>query len=356
MLSLLHPDLQRRIRFKIYRAHFLLLYILIGFASIVLELIIFKALSRAMPDLAAKVIGVAGSVAFAFVLNARYNFRVPRPKLVKAFAWFVSISFLSLFLNIAFQKRLAEMGFSYAVSRIIASGCLFYLAYLLHRRFTFREFKKVGVAVYAHGVEDIRKIWEKIQFYSDFIHVDLVDKSYNESAPDPATYRIEAIRAYWPDREIHCHIMSRTPSEWLDKVIPHVDTVLIHVEAQDDVRALLSRIRAEGKKAGLVLMAATPVEACRPYLSQLDEIMLLTIPNPGKSGQKFDMGSLERIEAINDWAERGRFTLCVDGGVNSQNVHLLQVEKVVSGSFVLDHDQPIRRIMSLQTSNQFEKT
>ena len=56
------------------------------------------------------------------------------------------------------------------------------VAYLLHRRFTFRDFKRVGVAIYANGVENLKDIYERIGQYPDFIHVDIVDQTFSEDA------------------------------------------------------------------------------------------------------------------------------------------------------------------------------
>ena len=80
------------------------------------------------------------------------------------------------------------------------------VAYILHRRFSFRDFKQVGVAVYANGVEDIRGIYKKIGQYPDFIHVDIVDTSFAPDAKENKIYRMETIKTLWPNREIHTHI------------------------------------------------------------------------------------------------------------------------------------------------------
>ena len=37
---------------------------------------------------------------------------------------------------------------SYEIKRLITSGLFFVIAYFLHKQFSFREFKKVGVAFY----------------------------------------------------------------------------------------------------------------------------------------------------------------------------------------------------------------
>ena len=88
--------------------------------------------------------------------------------------------------------------------------------------------------MYAQKNEDIKGIYEKIKFVGDFVHIDIVDKTFNVNAPDPSTYRLEVVKAYWPTKEIHCHIMSKNPSEWINKVFPFVDTILVHTRSMSD--------------------------------------------------------------------------------------------------------------------------
>jgi len=102
-------------------------------------------------------------------------------------------------------------------------------------------------------------------------------------------------------------------------------------------------------------MMDTPIEEIRPYLHDVHIVMLLTIPKPGQSSQRLNMNVLYQIEEMNHWEERSRFNLCIDGGVNEKNICLLDVESVVSGSSVLNHSQPSRQIMRLQTSSNWEK-
>ena len=81
---------------------------------------------------------------------------------------------------------------------------------------------------------------------------------------------------------------------------------------------------------------------------------MLTIPEPGRSGQKFDMAGLERIEELKDMACREKLRVCVDGGVNEKIAPLLQVEDIVSGSVVLNHQHPKYQILRLQTAGRYE--
>jgi len=354
MINLFNHELQSYLHWKAYRYRFLFNYICIGFLSLTIEIIVLRAMGKSIAPLLTQLLAASVGILIAFVLNVRFNFKVPKPKRNKAFLIFILISSLSFCLSLAVKQQLIKMDISYGLARFLSSGSLFFVGYILHRKFTFKEYKLVGVAVYAHGNEDIKGIWEKIKFVGDFIHIDIVDETFNEDAPDPTTYRLEAVRAYWPNKEIHCHIMSKTPSKWLDQVIDFADSIVVHYEIDEDLDEVLDSIKTRGIKAGICLLLATPVEVLKDYLYKLDEVMLLTIPQPGRSGQKFDVESLTRIEAINGFENRSDVIICIDGGVNDQTIHLLQVEKVISGSFVLDAPKPMQRIMRLQTSSQYE--
>ena len=92
----------------------------------------------------------------------------------------------------------------------------------------------------------------------------------------------------------------------------------------------------------------------KPLAAKIDLLMLLSIAKPGHSGQEMELSVVERIAEIQHWPERKHFEMCVDGGVNERTISLLHVEKVVSGSSVLNHPNPTRQIMRLQTSSNYE--
>ena len=89
-------------------------------------------------------------------------------------------------------------------------------------------------------------------------------------------------------------------------------------------------------------------------LKIVDAVLLLTIPEPGRSGQKFDMEGLVYIEQLNAMQIREKIRICVDGGVNEKIAPQLQVENIVSGSSVLNHKYPKNQILCLQTAGRYE--
>ena len=354
-MSYLNPILETRIKSLIYRFRFLGLYIAFGLMSLLLEFLIRTYLIRISFDqILSTLIAISCGILFAFWANVKFNFKIPRARRNRALSYFVIISGLSGLLQWTIKRFLAFEYLSYEWGRLIVSGTVFILAYALHRKYSFRDFKKVGVAIYANGVEDLEQIHGRIGQYPDFIHVDIVDKTMSEFAEDVKTYRLETMKAYWPNTQIQTHIMSYEPTQWLDQVLPYSDVVYIHAECQNNVETLIEKIKQSEKKAGIALTMATKPENVADLLNRADYVLLLTIPKPGSSGQKFDTEGLEKIKQINTLPFRNQFILCIDGGVNENIVSMLEAENIVSGSSVLRSADPKRQIMRLQTVGRHE--
>ena len=250
---LFHPEFLKFIHVFWYRSRFLSLYIVIGFLSLLLELalrsqLIFLGVHIYLATIISFVMGIL----FAFFGNTYFNFRIPPARRNRALLYFIAISLLSGVLQWFASQFISGLKLEYNQSRILISGSLFMVAYFLHRRFSFRDFKQVGVAIYANGVEDLQNIHAKIGQYPDFIHVDIVDASFAQGAKDNKTYRMETIRALWPNREIHTHIMSKSPSRWIPEVLRYSDVVYIHWECDEHIETILKQIQKSGKKAGIL--------------------------------------------------------------------------------------------------------
>lgn len=354
--TLLSADVMRNIWFLRYRYRFLFAYTLIGVASLIVEVIILRGFAGLgfLYGISGS-IGLCSGIFFAYWMNVRFNFKVPVAKRNRALLYFCAISTVSASINFLFKEQLQRAGWSYEQARFAVAGSLFLIAYFFHRTYSFSDCKKVGVAIYANGVENIEGIHSRIGPFADFIHVDIVDETFRRDCSPPATYRLEAVRAYWQHKPIHVHIMSRTPSEWIDHCARYADVIIVHADIDEDVSSVLKEIRSRGLQAGICIVVGEPVAARLAYAELVDWVMLLAVTEPGHSGQPFNMHSLDYIRAINAHPERAGFKLLVDGGVNEQNIGLLQAEGVVSGSSVLNSADPARQIMRLQTSSNYER-
>jgi pentose-5-phosphate-3-epimerase/putative flippase GtrA len=330
------------------------LYVLFGVLSLLLEFFIRGYLLKIEFDqFNSMIISVFIGIIFAFWANVNFNFKIQASRRNNSLKYFIIISLSSALLQ-WYLIHMVNFSFSsYELQRLILSGFIFIIAYFLHRKFSFYDFKKVGVAIYANGLEDLSAIYEKVEHYPDFIHVDLIDKTMSENAHDVKAYKLETMKAFWPKTQIQTHIMSYEPSVWLDEIIMYSDVIYVHAECNENIDEIFNNIKSAGKNAGLALTMNTKIADVIHYIKKADYLLLLTIPSPGNSGQKFDFDGLNKIKEVNALAFRNKFKLCIDGGINEDIINLLDAENIVSGSSVLHNPNPKRQIMRLQTVGRY---
>ena len=355
MINFLNPIIQVKIKSIVYRFRFLVLYIIFGILSLILEFLIRSYLINLGKDvIPSTLVAVSSGIIFAFWLNVNFNFKIMPSKRNRALVYFIAISSFSGLIQWFSRELLVLNSMKYEFSRLIISGFLFLIGYFLHRKYTFRDFKKVGVAIYANGVENLEDIHKKIGSFPDFIHVDMVDKTMSPNAKEVKTYKLETMKAYWPEKQVQTHIMSMNPSKWLDKVLLYSDVVFVHAECKENVSQTLDLIKESGRHPGLALQLSTKLNDVVDLLKKSEYVLLLTIPSPGSSGQSFDNRGIKRIKELNDLSFRNKFTLCVDGGINDSIVSYIKAENIVSGSSVLLDENPKNQILRLQTSGMYE--
>ena len=116
------------------------------------------------------------------------------------------------------------------------------------------------------------------------------------------------------------------------------DILTVHLEACEDVKATIDKIRECGMKVGLSICPETEAEALKPYLKEVDMILVMSV-HPGFGGQKFIPESLEKIRKVREMIEEQGLSVDVevDGGIYLTNVREVLdagVNVVVAGSAV----------------------
>lgn len=147
---------------------------------------------------------------------------------------------------------------------------------------------------------------------ADGIHVDVMDGVFVPNVSfGPEVVRMAKAAVSLP---LNVHLMMIHPDQYVDPFCDGgAETLLIHVEADCEIRATLRSIRDKGVRAGITLNPDTSIDAILPYMDLVDEVLFMTV-FPGFGGQAFIPEPLEGMRRL-----RARYPdvpIAVDGGLN----------------------------------------
>ena len=146
---------------------------------------------------------------------------------------------------------------------------------------------------------------------------------------------------------LDCHLMIENADDYVGSFArAGADMISVHVEACRHLHRTVHLIREHGKRAGVALNPATPVEQVLPILHDLDFVLVMSV-NPGFGGQSFIEGVLDKVRALRSL--RPELEIEIDGGIKLSNAAAVReagVDLFVAGSAIFgqdDYGDTIRR-------------
>lgn len=203
--------------------------------------------------------------------------------------------------------------------------------------------------------EQVRQIEEA---GAQFVHLDMMDGLFVPSI----SFGMPIIESLRPVSNLvfDAHMMVVDPERYIKQVrAAGADYISVHVEACKDVKSVLVQIRELGAKPGLAFNPETSVEKIRPYLSLVDEVVLMSV-HPGFGGQSFIPESMDKIRELAALREEMGldFLIEVDGGIKIDNVEEVLragTDVIVAGSAVFGENIPSRVKGFLDILNSIEE-
>lgn len=157
---------------------------------------------------------------------------------------------------------------------------------------------------------------------ADYIHVDVMDGHFVPNITIGPLI-VDAIRPV-TTLPLDVHLMIENPDVYIPEFAKAgADIISVHVEACPHLHRTIHHIKELGKKAGVVLNPATPVESIVHIIEDVDLVLLMTV-NPGFGGQSFIHSVLPKIEAVAKLVKEKELQveIEVDGGVNAKTAKL----------------------------------
>ncbi|MEG3134273.1 D-allulose 6-phosphate 3-epimerase [Rouxiella sp. T17] len=204
---------------------------------------------------------------------------------------------------------------------------------------------KISPSLMCMSLFDIKEQLAVLNRRADMLHIDIMDGHYVKNIT-LSPFFIEQIRPH-TQLVLDVHMMVENPTDFIeaiakagaDFICPHAETI------NRDAFRVINLIRSFGKKVGVVLNPATPVEFIQHYIHLLDKITIMTV-DPGYAGQPFIPEMLNKVSQLRDLKQQHgyKYLIEIDGSCNERTYQDLMgagAEVLIvgtSGLFNLDKD------------------
>ncbi|HEX2172778.1 MAG TPA: ribulose-phosphate 3-epimerase [Dehalococcoidia bacterium] len=193
------------------------------------------------------------------------------------------------------------------------------------------------------------QVREAAEAGADYIHVDVMDGHFVPNLTIGPVV-VEWIRQV-TDRPLDVHLMLAEPDRYLEEFArAGADILTVHQEATPHLDRTVQAIHGLGKRAGVSLNPATPVELLADVVAEVDLVLIMTV-NPGFGGQRFIERLVPKIARARRLIDEhgSRAELEVDGGIGigtASAVVRAGADVLVAGSAIYNRDRSVAEALA----------
>ena len=225
-------------------------------------------------------------------------------------------------------------------------------------------------AIMPRDFGDIAAKVARVAPYVSFVQLDIMDGDFVPEKTWPYLGEImdfkklereEIALPEWEKINYEIDLMVSSPDrdafEWIGA---GASRIIIHIESYPDFKKIIEQIHRECGRAsesstavevGIAINTNTALEELEPLLPLTDFVQQMGIDQIGYQGEPFSEKVIERITALRK--KHPELIISVDGAVNAESAPRLiaaGVSRLVSGSFIFEHNDPKEAIEILRKS------
>lgn len=201
---------------------------------------------------------------------------------------------------------------------------------------------------------DFSRLYEEVQSVEkagiDMFHIDVMDGHFVPNISMGANV-VQALRPN-TNSILDVHLMIEDPDRYIPSFVDAgADMISVHVEACPHLHRTVQLIKSLGVKAGVAVNPATPIEAIKYVINDVDFVLIMTV-NPGFGGQSFIETMLEKIKEtralINTTGKE--IDIEVDGGITVDTLKMCRehgANVFVAGSAIFKQTDRIAMIKKM---------
>jgi ribulose-phosphate 3-epimerase len=179
------------------------------------------------------------------------------------------------------------------------------------------------------------------QSEAEYIHFDVMDGDFVPNLTFGPQF-ISNLRNQ-TKKVFDVHLMINRVSKFLDDYIKAgSDIITFHIEIEENLSELISKIKDKDIKAGIAIKPKTPWEEIKSLLHSIDQVIIMTV-EPGFGGQSFMENQIDKIKSISNYIKENNLSVDIeiDGGVNYETGKICKdagANILVAGSFLFKQE------------------